>query len=171
MKKTTTILMLAILGSAMLFTQSCKEDEDPDPTPTNNEFIADDASFANWANWSLVETRNGIDPSLGGAHAGNDSTSVRKVYVKDGQKAVDGKYPIGTLVVKHMKSDSMEVFTAMAKRGNNFDASHNDWEYFIIQQDGKIVVDNGVAMRGSGLLGGACVGCHAKATTDYIFTN
>ena len=170
MKKTKTISMLAVLLLSMVFVQSCKDDDEPEPT-TNNEFIADDASFAGWDSWDLIDTKNGIDPSLGGAHAGNDSTAVRKIYVKDAQKAVNGAYPIGTLVVKHMKSDSMEMITAMAKRGNNFDAANNDWEYFVIMADGKIVVDNGTAMRGStDLMNGMCVGCHSKATTDYIFT-
>jgi hypothetical protein len=154
----------------MVIIQSCKDDTDPEPT-TNNEFVADDASFAGWDTWDLIDTKNGIDPSLGGAHAGNDSTAVRKIYVKDAQKPVNGVYPIGTLVVKHMKSDSAEMVTAMAKRGNDFDAANNDWEYFVIMADGKIVVDNGTAMRGStDLMNGMCVGCHSKAATDYIFT-
>lgn len=164
--------MLAVALTAMLFVQSCKDDEDPEPQPTTNEFIADDASFAGWESWTLADTKSGVDPSLGMAHAGNDSTAVRKIYVKDGQQPVNGAYPVGTLVVKHMKSDSMEMITAMAKRGNNFDVANNNWEYFVIMADGKIVVDNGTTMRGStDLMGGACVGCHAKATTDYIFTN
>ncbi|MBO6517742.1 MAG: hypothetical protein JJ975_14450 [Bacteroidia bacterium] len=161
---------MALTG--MIYLQSCKDDDGTEPEPTtNNEFIADDATFANWASWDLVDTKNGVDPALGGAHAGNDSTAVRKIYVKDGQKAVNGAYPVGTLVVKHMKADSAEMITAMAKRGNGFDAANNDWEYFVIQADGKIVVDGGTTMRGStGLMNGMCVGCHAKATTDYIFT-
>jgi hypothetical protein len=168
MKKRHLLFTLVFAVSLSLFIQSCKEDEEPEPA---SEFIADDTSFANWASWTLVDTKNGVDPSLGGAHAGNDSTAVRKIYVKDNQKAVDGAYPIGTLVVKHMKSDSMEMITAMAKRGNGFDAANNDWEYFVIQNDGKIVVDGGNTMRGStGLMNGMCVGCHSKAKTDYIFT-
>ena len=123
MKKTKTISMLVALLMSMVFVQSCKDDDEPEPT-TNNEFIADDASFAGWDTWDLIDTKNGIDPSLNGAHAGNDSTAVRKIYVKDAQKPVDGAYPIGTLVVKHMKSDSMEMITAMAKCGNNFDAAN-----------------------------------------------
>jgi len=171
MKKSTTISMLAIAAFTLMFLQSCKEDEEPEPAQ-NNEFVADDMSFTGWDSWTLVDTKNGIDPSLGAAHAGNDSTSVRKIYVKDGQKPVDGAYPVGTLVVKHMKSDSMEMITAMAKRGNDFDPANNDWEYFVIMADSSIVVDNGMTMRGStGLMNGMCVGCHKSATTDYIFTN
>ena len=170
MKKTKTLSMVAVLLLSMVFVQSCKDDEEPEPQ-TNNEFVADDASFAGWDTWDLIDTKNGVDPSLAGAHAGNDSTAVRKIYVKDSQKPVGGMYPIGTLVVKHMKSDSMEMITAMAKRGNGFDAANNDWEYFVIMADGKIVVDNGTTMRGStDLMNGMCVGCHSKATTDYIFT-
>lgn len=172
MKKTKTISMLAIALLSMVFIQSCKDDEE-EPAPTkNSEFVADDASFAGWDTWDLIDTKNGVDPALTGAHEGNDSTAVRKIYVKGAQKAVDGLYPIGTLVVKHTKSDSNEMITAMAKRGNSFDTANNDWEYFVIMADGKIVVDNGTPMRGStGLMNGMCVGCHSKATVDYVFTN
>ena len=171
MKKTKTLSMVAVLLLSMVFVQSCKDDEEPEPQ-TNNEFIADDASFSGWESWDLVDTKSVVDPALTGAHAGNDSTSVRKIYVKNSQKPVDGMYPIGTLIVKHMKSDAMEMITAMAKRGNGFDAANNDWEYFVIEAGGKIVVDNGTAMRGStNLMNGMSVGCHSKATTDYVFTN
>lgn len=172
MKKATTLSMIAFALIAMVFVQSCKDDEEPEPTQQTNEFIADDATFAGWESWDLIDTKNGIDPSLAGAHEGNDSTTVRKIYVKNSQKPSNGVYPVGTLVVKHTKSDSMENITAMAKRGNNFDSANNDWEYFIIMADGKIAVDNGNTLRGgTSLMNGMCVGCHSKASTDYVFTN
>ena len=47
MKKSTTISMLAIAAFTLMFLQSCKEDEEPEPAQ-NNEFVADDMSFAGW---------------------------------------------------------------------------------------------------------------------------
>ena len=59
----------------------------------------------------------------------------------------------------------------MAKRGNDFDAANGDWEYFVLNGDGSIAVDgDGNIMRGANLMNGACLGCHEKASTDYIFS-
>ena len=60
----------------------------------------------------------------------------------------------------------------MVKRGNNFDPDHNDWEYFVLQPDGKIAMDgDGNPLRGANLMGGMCVSCHAQASgSDYIFS-
>jgi len=38
------------------------------------------------------------------AHGGNDETVVRDVYFKDGQLPVNGIYPVGTIIVKHLKN-------------------------------------------------------------------
>ena len=41
------------------------------------EYIADDQTFANWSSWTQGAKHTGADPSLGGAHGGNDSSAVR----------------------------------------------------------------------------------------------
>jgi hypothetical protein len=60
----------------------------------------------------------------------------------------------------------------MVKRGNNFDAAHDDWEYFMLKPDGTLMSDStGMVMRGATLMGGMCAGCHGGASTkDYIFS-
>lgn len=136
------------------------------------ETIADDNTFKDFASWTLVTTRTGADPALGGmAHGGNDSTVTRKIYIKENVSLTNGQYPRGTVVVKQStKPDgSMNEITAMVKRGGGFDSEHNDWEYFMLMPDGKIA--DGGKMRGSALMEGMCRMCHKSASNkDYIFT-
>lgn len=168
MKKTTLVILLFSTLSTLSIFQSCKNDEDP-----LIEFIADDNTFANYATWHLHTTKQGIDPANGGLHDGNDSTVVRKVYIKDDQSLVNGQYPVGTLIVKHSSNgSSFEQITAMVKRGNGFSPDTNDWEWFMLAPDGKIAKDpNGNLMRGAKLMNGMCNSCHnAAASKDFVFS-
>jgi hypothetical protein len=64
-------------------------------------------------------------------------------------------------------------FTAMVKRGNNFNAAGGDWEWFMLNSDGSIAVDatSGMAMRGANLMNGMCIGCHQGASSkDYVYS-
>lgn len=160
--------MVASFG--LILSQSCKKEKD---TPA--EYIATNESFAGFHSWQLAATKLGPDPSLGGmAHGGNDSTVTRKIYFKNGQNPVNGKYPVGTIVVKHSTNTAgtLNEITGMVKRGNNFDPSKNDWEYFMLNADGTIASDaTGMVMRGAALMNGMCVGCHGGASgKDYIFS-
>lgn len=175
MKKTTTLFSIsAILFVIALTIQSCKKDEDKTNPAPSNEFIADDNTFTSFMSWTLVATNNGPDPLLGTAHAGNDSTVTRRVYVKNNQGMVDGKYPVGTIVVKHSSNPSGTVneYTGMVKRGNGFNPSNNDWEWFMLKPDGTIADDgNGGKMRGASLMGGMCGMCHSQASAkDFVFS-
>ncbi len=133
------------------------------------EFVAEDGTFNGFLNWTLEATFNGADPSLGGAHGGNNDTTIREVFFLDSQDPVDGLYPVGTVIVKYttLSTGGKEV-TAMVKRGNDFDAAAGDWEYFMLNDDGTIG-DNG-NMRGAELFNGMCKGCHSQASTDYVFS-
>lgn len=149
---------------------SCSEDS---TSNTPSEFVADDNTFKGFTSWVLEATKSGPDPSLGEAHAGNDASVTRKIYIKDGKSRVNGQYPIGTLVVKHTSNPAGTVneYTAMVKRGNNFNASGGDWEWFVINADGTIRSDGSNKLRGANLMNGMCVGCHGKANTkDYVFS-
>jgi hypothetical protein len=174
MKKQFTILsFMALVMSGAVLMQSCKKDKDDDTPPAVNEFIADNSTFASFLTWPLEATTNGVDPSLGPAHEGNDSTSVRKVYFKDGVNPANGVYPIGSVIVKHTTNaaGSLNMYTGMVKRGNGFNPTRGDWEFFILMADGKIAQDNGVDLRGAGLMGGMCGDCHSGAATkDFIFS-
>jgi len=171
MFKLNSIIVAALLIGGTIFTNSCSEDA---TNPTPQEFIADDNTFSNFMSWKLEATKKGADPSLGMAHAGNDETVTREIYIKDGQDRVNGKFPVGTLVVKHSKNTAGTVneFTAMVKRGNNFNPAANDWEWFMLSPDGKIMVgEHNMPVRGANLMDGMCVGCHAGASTkDYVFS-
>lgn len=166
---------LTMLFSTLVF-QSCKNDKEDTPEPTALEFVADDNTFKGFESWHLHETKTGVDPAmLKTAHGGDDSTSERKIYFTSSSVGREnGAFPVGTIVSKKTTwqgNGGGSMITAMAKRGNDFDAGAGNWEYFILNDDGSIVVDNGTVMRGANLMNGACKGCHAAASSnDYIFT-
>lgn len=176
MKKAVFSTITASLLLSVLVVQSCKNDKEDDPEPMVNEFVADDNTFAGFESWHLHETKMGVDPAmLKEAHGGDDSTSVRKIYFTNSSVSrANGEFPVGTIVSKKTTwqgNGGGSMITAMAKRGNDFDAGAGNWEYFVLNDDGSIVVDNGTAMRGANLMNGACKGCHAAASSaDYIFT-
>lgn len=160
------ILMAATFVFAL---QSCNDDDE-----TKSEFIADNTSFSNFMSWELAATNQGADPSLGAAHAGNNETVTRKIYYKNGQKPINGEFPVGTIIVKHSSNPDLSVneFTAMVKRGNDFSSNGGDWEWFMLNADGTIAKDetSGMEMRGVNLMNGMCLSCHSAGSTDYTFT-
>jgi hypothetical protein len=168
--------MMLLMGLSISFT-SCKKDDTTVEDPQPSEYIATNDSFKGFASWTLGAENLGVDPSLGAAHAGNDSTVTRSIYFKDNAKPVNGKYPVGAIVVKHSHNPAgtVAMYTAMVKRGNNFDAANSDWEYFMLAGDGQIAKnEDGMEMRGDGatMMNGMCLGCHTNASSkDYIFTN
>ncbi len=158
-----------LVAVAMLLVfAACKKSE------SSTEFVADNSTFTSFKSWKLEKTINGPDPLLAAtAHANNDNTVVRNVYFKDGQNAINGKYPVGTVVVKSSINPALTIneFVAMVKRGNGFNSQANDWEFFVLNADGTIKVENGTTLRGANLMNGMCVGCHAGvASKDYIFS-
>lgn len=174
------IIISSSLALITALTFSCKKEKatDPEPTPTPTpvaqEFIADSTTFVNFMTWTVQATKKGPSPSLGTAHVGNDTSVTRRIHFKDGQNPVNGKYPIGTIIVKHGTNPAGTVneLTAMVKRGNNFNSSVGDWEFFMLSPNGKIAKDaQGNPMRGASLMGGMCGGCHGAASAkDYIFS-
>lgn len=162
--KYETFKLVSLLVVVSVSLQFCSNsDNDPE------EFVAENATFTNFMNFPLEATNQGPDPALGLAHAGNDSSVTRKVYVKGGQDAVNGKYPLGTVIVKHsMNADlSVNEITAMVKRGNDFNTEAGDWEWFMLNP-----ADNSIMSRGGkDMLSGMCNGCHgAAAAKDYVFS-
>lgn len=171
--KTTFIAIFLISIISGLSLTSCSNDDATNPT--NQEFIADDDTFKDFMSWTLVKTIEGIDPALAasGAHAGNDSTVTRKIYLKNNQDRINGLFPVGTILVKHSSNPTGTVneFTAMVKRGNGFNPSGNDWEWFMLMPDGTIATQDGKKTRGANLMNGMCVGCHAGIKKqDYVFS-
>ena len=168
-KKLLILAFVSIVSISGL--NSCSDDNTT--TPEANEFIANDNTFMNFMNWTLVKTNQGADPALGTAHAGNDETVTREIYIKNNQSRKDGKFPLGTIVVKHSKNTAGTVneFTAMVKRGNDFNANGGNWEWFMLNPDGTIAEQEGMPTRGANLMNGMCVGCHSAASADdFVFT-
>lgn len=175
MTKKVTLSLLAIVFATVASIQSCKKDDKPADKTTPTEFIADSTSFANFSTWSLDKTNFGPSPSLDVAHAGNDSTVTRKVYFKNGQARVNGAYPVGTICVKHSTNPAGTVneIVGMVKRGNGFNPTTGDWEWFMLDANGKIAKDmSGMEMRGgASMMNGMCNGCHGKASSkDFTFS-
>lgn len=166
-------LFAVMLISGTIFI-SCSQDDDDEPQDQPQEYIADDDSFTDFRNWVKEAEQQGPDPALGPAHAGNDSTVTRSIYFKDGQDRVNGSYPLGTIIVKEglNTANTFQEITAMVKRGNNFNTSGGDWEWFMLNADGTIAQDmDGNAMRGADLMGGMCISCHSQASSlDYAFS-
>jgi hypothetical protein len=172
MKKPFLFSLSFLALSLVLIFNSCTEDKDEEPAET--EFIADNNTFTSFMSWPLEATNQGTDPALGAAHAGNDASVIRQIYFKNGQNPVNGNYPVGSVVVKHSSNPDKSVneFTAMVKRGNNFNPDFGNWEFFMLTPTGAIASDaNGTPMRGASLMDGMCAGCHAGASNkDFIFS-
>ena len=75
-----------------------------------------------------------------------------------------GTYPVGTIV-------QLNPLEAMVKRGQGFDATSNDWEFFLFNgpPDGGTGVS--IANRGGGAsvsnARGTCLSCHMPAQTPF----
>jgi hypothetical protein len=168
--KSSVLFKVLFALAVVVSLQSCNDDDED----VTQEFVADDNSFSNFMSWELEATNQGPDPFLGAAHAGNDSTVSRKIYYKNGQNPVNGEFPVGTIIVKHSSNPDQSVneFTAMVKRGNDFSPNGGDWEWFMLNADGSIASDpsTGMKMRGADLMGGMCISCHTAGATDYTFT-
>ena len=172
MKRLAIVLFTIALVTLSVTIQSCSSDT---PVTPVTEVIATDASFANYLSFTLESTTQGPSPSLGPAHAGNDSSVTRKIYFKNGQNRVDGKYPLGTVIVKTARNPSGTVMetVGMVKRGNAFNPTAGDWEWFVLAEDGKISKDaTGMEMRGGvSLMNGMCNSCHGAAQArDFVFS-
>jgi hypothetical protein len=117
MKKNNLFTFLAFILFVSYVSQSCQKDT---TTEEPEEFVATNATFSDFATWTLESTKTGPGAKLGAAHAGNDTTVSRKIYFKDGQDPVNGTYPTGTVIVKHTSNPagSIAEYTAMVKRGN-----------------------------------------------------
>jgi hypothetical protein len=170
-KSFRVILILAF--AAVFVIQACKKDEEPEETQPQ-EFVADNSTFSGFMSWPLEATNQGPDPALGASFPGNDLTVIRDIYFKNGQDPVNGMYPKGTVIVKHSSNPAVTVneFKGMVKRGEGFNTSGNGWEWFILNPDGTIAVDDdGNPLRGANLADGDCTSCHEAASAkDYVYS-
>jgi len=154
-------LLLVCFGALFIsyVSQSCTEAT----AVTPSEFVADSTTFIGYSSWQKF-TETGLNPTLGAmAHGGQDSTAIRDIYYKDSQGPESGTYPVGTVIYKNVTNPAgLDAHFAMVKRGNDFNPTNGDWEWFILDATGSITTRGGLSMTG-------CNNCHSTATTDYSF--
>jgi hypothetical protein len=129
-------------------------------------------SFETWEDWILEVTKTGIDTNLGVAHFASDSTSTRDVYFFEGQDPNNGKYPEGTMIFKHIRTidSTQSEYVGMVKQEKGFNQESNDWEWFVLNANGKVQTDDDDDIRGANIFSGYCTSCHISATTDMVFS-
>jgi cytochrome c553 len=162
--KSTHVLLLSALVSVLGV--ACM--------PKNGaEFIAKDDDFANFSKWTFVDKVTGTSDNIKDAHLALNPNASRTIYVKANADRTDnGKFPVGTILVKQYtdKSNKPLGATAMVKRGGGFNKEFGGWEWFVLDvSTGKIALDDkGNPTRGAIAM---CNQCHAKtAENDYVFT-
>ncbi len=76
------------------------------------------------------------------------------------------QYPVGTIILKEKKLDanneaSTELFTGMLKREQGYNPECGDWEFFVVNGDGRRVLARGRI--------DSCVECHqAYVKSDFV---
>jgi hypothetical protein len=169
--KNVLLISIVIIASAIVI-QSCKKKEDD--APVSNEFVANDNTFKNFNTWTQINTVVGFDPNVGANfHGGVITDMTRLGYLKNDQDTIKGEvYPKGTLLVMYSYNNdkSYKEYVGMAKRAGNFNAGQNGWEWFVLNSNGSIAVNDttGDKLRGDYLMNNACGSCHVKAKIDFV---
>jgi len=169
MKRVLLSFILLTLGAVIL--SSCSSTTDT----KEQEYIATLDDFKGYTSWTKVDTKFGPDPLLSSAHGVTDSL-YRNVYVKDNQKASNGKYPTGTIVLKELQDNMGNVtgaLTVMVKRGANFNPDGNGWEWFMTDVNLTTVLTQGDnATAGDGMYATCHAGANANNNgTDWVFNH
>lgn len=149
---------------------------DPTAVNYNPKAALDDEScrsFADWKDWILTASFVGPVDSANPVHISGDTAATRDVYFRQGEVAINGTYPEGTMIFKYARSGdlSQQQYVGMVKQAAGFNPESNDWEWFILNANGTIYTDNdSTVFRGGNLLDGYCTGCHNAAATDMVFS-
>jgi hypothetical protein len=158
------MLAVACSGDKDAGTGDTGSPADTDTTPASDAAIAaqlweDIGGYESWATppgWSTT-------PVLSGAHMGGYVVT----YWDDALVAWDltGSAPEGAIAVKNAYTDetgsTIADITVMQKRAG-YDPANGDWFYAQYMADGTPMASGAVAM---------CVGCHASAPTDYVYSD
>jgi hypothetical protein len=152
---------------------SCSAPSSSDTTT----FVAFADDFAPYESWTSFDVGEIPDPN------GVDLAGPRTVYVNRLPPHGATEFPVGTILVKVVRTDDVpqdwQMF-ALVKRGGGYDGDGApNWEWFGLSTDasGHVVIDwRGTGPPpdgGYGSIGGAlsCVLCHAAARgNDYVQT-
>lgn len=181
----TTRLGLALLTSLLLLATVGCQNSSERALPTRASFIALERDFQGFERWTKVNL--GDRPGLGAAHAAGDAHE----YINQLPPAGSRTFPVGTILVKTMKSEprspgaggagaakagGTDVF-AMVKRGAGYNAKGSPgWEWFELRPrpDKSLgIVWRGInPPDGEGYgrdVSGGCNSCHQQALeNDYV---
>ena len=139
--------------------------------PHPAEYEALEADFADYKTWPLIGASSEPHEVLGPAHKGE--AGLRSVYKKQLLANPDTEaqgYPAGTTIVKDVEQDGdISEITVMVKRGGDFNAEHDGWEWFMLDPSNLSIMG-----RGADLMDGGCNNCHEAAKEpkygkDYVF--
>jgi cytochrome c1 len=168
MKRLPYFALASVLALSLVIV-ACSDDDDNTVTPPT-EFVAAASDFTGFKSWDQPSGPHvGPDPAeIGQAHGALDSTLTRYIYLNNAsaERGSNNQFPQGTIFVKQtVKMDgSVVATTGMAKRGAGFNATHNGWEWFLLNEDGTI------AQRGAEIAAAPCGSCHsANADEDFVW--
>ncbi len=175
----TSFALLALLSSSFLGAGGCGKATQR-ALPAQEPFIALERDFQGFEGWTKVNLDG--RPTLGAAHSAGEAHE----YINELPAAGVKTFPVGTILVKTMKSErradagasapGTDVF-AMVKRGAGYNAKGTPgWEWFELRPrpDGSLgIVWRGVnPPDGEGYgrdVSGGCNDCHQKAEkNDYV---
>ncbi|MDE0636904.1 MAG: cytochrome P460 family protein [Candidatus Poribacteria bacterium] len=161
------ITLIAILIGCMAFvacerTQDVLEDVMMDPEPGTMEMDA----YKSWENRMLD------GPWLdfkGDAH----DLGARTIYLNEAAAMANKAgmaYPVGSMIVK-VSMDTTNTFVSQFSTMTKTDSADNGgWEYGVTGPPSATAVDMMmINTLTSEMAAGACVGCHANASNDFVF--
>lgn len=169
-----------VCGLLLLGASSCQKSARRG-LPAGEPFIALERDFQGFEGWTKVNLS--ARPALGAAHAAGDAHE----YINQVPPAGSHTFPVGTILVKTMKSekrrtdagaaaDGTDVF-AMVKRGAGYNSKGSPgWEWFELRP--RADKSLGIVWRGVNPpdgegygrdVTGGCNSCHQQAATnDYV---
>lgn len=192
--RSMVLLQSTIVILTILFSTACSDNSDSDnrmsfrtsssssSNETDNSFKAVINDFVGYDSWQMVDYAIGSsNPSIGGAHGGQQDNVMRKTYMNAIAANNAEEFAAGSIIIKEVftytqnengfQKTPLEAggLVAMVKRGGEFNADHNGWEWFVLAPDLSSVV-----AQGEDLMNGACNACHSKASmqtggVDYVF--
>ena len=177
---TARFAIVALTSSVLLSPGGCQKPSQR-ALPARAPFIALERDFQGFERWTKVNLEG--RPAVGATHSAGDAHE----YINQLPPAGSHTFPVGTILVKTMKSErpaagagalarGTDVF-AMVKRGAGYNGKGTPgWEWFELRRRANETF--GIVWRGINPpdgegygreVSGGCNGCHQKAAkNDYV---
>lgn len=185
--KKRTLMIAFVLGAFVMNIQSCKKDEDDEPTviddgglvgdttgasaKTTDEILLDMAKVTTGFKWfknndTLLGKSSGsghVEPFLRTRY-----NSIAQSFLNSSGVVLDSaKFSEGSLIVKELinADKSINRYAILYKQSNHADADANGWVWGYMDADGTIASP-------ASNKGGSCTGCHSQGgNIDYMLMN